>query len=158
MGWGRGYDTAYFRVWQTNVNPSLMVYFRRRLSPDILGEISEIIIRDANERQEKEDGNNPDSGKPRKFNYKSNLVCFFCRKQRQFGTKGSIPDRYTLVFHRASEISSTFRTKTPDRSISNSASSMLLSRRQYRSIITVSKEIPLSFDALRVTSPEMISL
>ncbi len=31
-----------------------MVYFRKRLTPGVLGEINEIIVRDAKERQEKE--------------------------------------------------------------------------------------------------------
>ena len=35
-------------------DPSLMVYFRKRLTPAVLGEINEIIVRDAKERQEKE--------------------------------------------------------------------------------------------------------
>ncbi len=34
-------------------DPSLMVYFRKRLTPDVLGEINEMIVRDAKERQEK---------------------------------------------------------------------------------------------------------
>ena len=34
--------------------PSLMVYFRKRLTPEVLGEINEIIIQDAKERQAKE--------------------------------------------------------------------------------------------------------
>lgn len=35
-------------------DPSLMVYFRKRLTPEILGEINEMIVRDAKERKEKE--------------------------------------------------------------------------------------------------------
>ena len=35
-------------------DPSLMVYFRKRLTPAVLGEVNEIIVRDAKERQEKE--------------------------------------------------------------------------------------------------------
>ena len=35
-------------------DPSLMVYFRKRLTPEILGEINEMIVRDAKERQSKE--------------------------------------------------------------------------------------------------------
>lgn len=35
--------------------PSLMVYFRKRLTPEVLGEINEMILRDAKERQAKED-------------------------------------------------------------------------------------------------------
>ena len=34
-------------------DPSLMVYFRKRLTPEVLGEINEIIIQDAKERQAK---------------------------------------------------------------------------------------------------------
>lgn len=36
-------------------DPSLMVYFRKRLTPEVLGEINEMIIRDAKKRQEKEE-------------------------------------------------------------------------------------------------------
>ena len=43
---------------------SLMVYFRKRLTPEVLGEINEMILRDAKERQEKEakskDNDDPD--------------------------------------------------------------------------------------------------
>ena len=35
-------------------DPSLMVYFRKRLTPEVLGEINEMILRDAKERQAKE--------------------------------------------------------------------------------------------------------
>ena len=35
-------------------DPSLMVYFRKRLTPEVLGEISEMIVRDAKEHQVKE--------------------------------------------------------------------------------------------------------
>ena len=35
-------------------DPSLMVYFRKRLTPGVLGEINEMIVRDAKERQAKE--------------------------------------------------------------------------------------------------------
>ena len=35
-------------------DPSLMVYFRKRLTPEVLGEINEMIVRDAKERQGKE--------------------------------------------------------------------------------------------------------
>ena len=55
----------------------------------------------------------------------------------------------TLLPHRASVISSTRRTDTPARYISMRASSTLLSRRRYRSIIAVSKEIPLSLGTFR---------
>lgn len=42
-------------------DPSLMVHFRKRLTPEILGEINEMIIRDAKKHQEKEDDDD-DSG------------------------------------------------------------------------------------------------
>jgi len=35
-------------------DPSLMVYFRKRLTPEVLGKINEMIVRDAKERQVKE--------------------------------------------------------------------------------------------------------
>ena len=35
-------------------DPSLMVYFRKRLTPEVLGEINEMILRDAKARQSKE--------------------------------------------------------------------------------------------------------
>ncbi|WP_235223093.1 IS5 family transposase [Oscillibacter valericigenes] len=35
-------------------DPSLMVYFRKRLTPEVLGEINEMIVRDAKKRQAKE--------------------------------------------------------------------------------------------------------
>ena len=46
-------------------DPSLMVYFRKRLTPEILGEINELIIRKAKKESEEErhDDRN-DSGKP----------------------------------------------------------------------------------------------
>ena len=34
-------------------DPSLMVYFRKRLTPEVLGEINEMILRDAKDRQAK---------------------------------------------------------------------------------------------------------
>ena len=46
---------------------SLMVYFRKRLTPEVLGEINEMILRDAKERQEKEaeqDRNDDDDSAP----------------------------------------------------------------------------------------------
>lgn len=43
-------------------DPSLMVYFRKRLTPKILGEINEMIIRDAKERRENEDDDDSGSG------------------------------------------------------------------------------------------------
>ena len=36
-------------------DPSLMVYFRKRLTPEVLGEINEMIIRDAKARQQEAD-------------------------------------------------------------------------------------------------------
>ena len=39
-------------------DPSLMVYFRKRLTPEVLGEINEMIVRDAKGRQEREDNSN----------------------------------------------------------------------------------------------------
>jgi len=39
-------------------DPSLMVYFRKRLTPEVLGQINEMIVRDAKERQKKEDNSN----------------------------------------------------------------------------------------------------
>ena len=46
-------------------DPSLMVYFRKRLTPEVLGEINEMIIRDAKERQKKEskDDDDDDGGR-----------------------------------------------------------------------------------------------
>ena len=49
-------------------DPSLMVYFRKRLTPEVLGEINEMIVRDAKERQVKEaeskDDNDDSDGQP----------------------------------------------------------------------------------------------
>lgn len=42
-------------------DPSLMVYFRKRLTPEALGEINEMILRDAKERQAKESKDDDDS-------------------------------------------------------------------------------------------------
>ena len=42
-------------------DPSLMVYFRKRLTPEVLGEINEMILRDAKERQVKENKDDDDS-------------------------------------------------------------------------------------------------
>lgn len=39
---------------------SLMVYFRKRLTPEILGEVNEMILRDAKERQKKENKSKDD--------------------------------------------------------------------------------------------------
>lgn len=44
-----GYDDEHLPF-----DPSLMVYFRKRLTSEVLGEINEMILRDAKERQEKE--------------------------------------------------------------------------------------------------------
>lgn len=45
-------------------DPSLMVYFRKRLTPEVLGEINEMILQDAKERQAKEnkDDDSDDDG------------------------------------------------------------------------------------------------
>ncbi len=61
----------------------------------------------------------------------------------------------TLLPHRASVMSSVRRTETPARYISIRASSTLLSRRQYRSMMAVSKGTPLSRGIWSVTSPEV---
>ena len=60
-----------------------------------------------------------------------------------------------MLPHRASVMSSTRRTDTPARYILR-VSSTLLFRRRYRSMMAVSKEIPLSLGTLRVTSPEVV--
>ena len=59
-----GYDDEHLPF-----DPSLMVYFRKRLTPEVLGEINEMILRDAKERQQKEaeedkddDDSNPPAG------------------------------------------------------------------------------------------------
>ena len=46
-------------------DPSLMVYFRKRLTPEILGEINEMIIRnsESKENSDDEDTSNPPSNK-----------------------------------------------------------------------------------------------
>ena len=50
-------------------DPSLMVYFRKRLTPEVPGEINEMIVRDAKERQVKEaeskDDDDDSDGQPR---------------------------------------------------------------------------------------------
>ena len=43
-------------------DPSLMVYFRKRLTPEVLGEINEMIIRDAKARGSKKDDDDDDQG------------------------------------------------------------------------------------------------
>jgi hypothetical protein len=67
-----------------------------------------------------------------------------------------IVDGDTLLPHKASVISSTLRTDTPARYISMSASSTLLSRLRYRSMIAVSNEMPFSLGTLSVTSPDVV--
>lgn len=62
----------------------------------------------------------------------------------------------TLLPRKASVMSSARRTDTPTRHSSIRASSTLLSRRRYRSIIAVSKEILLCLGTLRVTSLEVV--
>ena len=54
-----------------------------------------------------------------------------------------------MLPHNASVMSSTRRTDTPAKYISMRASSTLLSLRQYRSMMAVSKEISLSLGTLR---------
>ena len=61
----------------------------------------------------------------------------------------------TLLPHNASVMSSTRRTETPASYISMRASSTLLSRRRYRSMMAVSKGTPLSRGIWSVTSPEV---
>ena len=48
-----GYDDEHLPF-----DPSLMVYFRKRLTPEVLGEINEMILRDAEKRQKREDDQN----------------------------------------------------------------------------------------------------
>jgi IS5 family transposase len=54
-----GYDDS-----KLPFDPSLMVYFRKRLTPEILGEINEMIVRDAKAREEakKQHDDPPDDG------------------------------------------------------------------------------------------------
>ena len=58
--------------------------------------------------------------------------------------------------HNASVMFSTRRTETPARYISMSASSTLLSRRRYRSMMAVSKDTPLGRGIWSVTLPEVV--
>ncbi len=51
-----GYDDS-----KLPFDPSLMVYFRKRLTPEVLGEINEMILRDAAKAEEKKDDNDDDS-------------------------------------------------------------------------------------------------
>ena len=50
-----GYDDS-----KLPFDPSLMVYFRKRLTPEVLGEINEMILRDAAKAEEKEDHDSGD--------------------------------------------------------------------------------------------------
>ena len=50
-----GYDDS-----KLPFDPSLMVYFRKRLTPEVLGEINEMILRDAAKAEDKEDDNDDD--------------------------------------------------------------------------------------------------
>lgn len=53
-----GYDDS-----KLPFDPSLMVYFRKRLTPEVLGEVNEMILRDASKVEEKNnDDHNDDSG------------------------------------------------------------------------------------------------
>ena len=51
-----GYDDS-----KLPFDPSLMVYFRKRLTPEVLGEINEMILRDASKPKEKNDGDDDDN-------------------------------------------------------------------------------------------------
>ena len=61
--WYPGYDNE-----KLPFDPSLMVYFRKRLTPEVLGEINEMIVRDAKERQvreaESKDDDDDSDGQP----------------------------------------------------------------------------------------------
>ena len=52
-----GYDDS-----KPPFDPSLMVYFRKRLTPEVLGEINEIILRDAARTEEKDEDDHDDDG------------------------------------------------------------------------------------------------
>lgn len=52
-----GYDDS-----KLPFDPSLMVYFRKRLTAEVLGEINEMILRDATKTAEKKDDNDDDAG------------------------------------------------------------------------------------------------
>ena len=52
-----GYDDS-----KLPFDPSLMVYFRKRLTPEILGEINEMILRDAAKAEEKDNDDHNDDG------------------------------------------------------------------------------------------------
>ena len=62
----------------------------------------------------------------------------------------------TLDPHRISETSSMRLVDTPARYISIMASSTLVSRRLYRSMIAVANLMPLSLGILRTTWPEVV--
>ena len=53
-----GYDDS-----RLPFDPSLMVYFRKRLTPEIIGEINEMILRDAVKPEEKDDSDDDDDDK-----------------------------------------------------------------------------------------------
>ena len=53
-----GYDDS-----RLPFDPSLMVYFRKRLTPEIIGEINEMILQDAVKPEEKDDSDNDDDDK-----------------------------------------------------------------------------------------------
>lgn len=63
-----GYGYSCYDDEKTPFDPSLMVYFRKRLTPEILGEINEMIERDASARQEQatdsRDDDNDSDGHP----------------------------------------------------------------------------------------------
>ena len=50
-----GYDDEHLPF-----DPSLMVYIRKRLTPEVLGEINEMIIRDAKAAEKKKDDDDKD--------------------------------------------------------------------------------------------------
>ena len=52
-----GYDDS-----KLPFDPSLIVYFRKRLAPKVLGEINEMILRDAAKAEDKDDDNDDDGG------------------------------------------------------------------------------------------------
>ena len=54
-----GYDDEHLPF-----DSSLMVYFRKRLTPEILGEINEMILKDAKERQKHDEDSHDDDHKP----------------------------------------------------------------------------------------------
>ena len=90
-------------------DPSLMVYFRKRLTPEVLGEINEMILRDAKARQSKEvedkdDDNSDDGSGPRTFpcstrperTPRSSWTCSMTRqKERSPAPTASAPGKTT---------------------------------------------------------------